>query len=210
MGDFMSLDSPEELSKFDDLMSEEEEFDEMGYINNSSVYDEIIENGFHDLKKKKKKPKPKNKVKRPLNPFMLWLKDERIKIKEKEEKRRKKRKVIDSPGDFLRDLSAKWKSLSEEEKKPYGDEAQRLKEIHRKENPNYIYQPNRRSTAKTPAVKRNATNEYEDLSSEIKPKTKTAFKGYFCKKCLLGFYLKSNLYKHLKYYHPDDPSESKQ
>jgi len=103
---------------------------------------------------------------------------------------------------------ASWKSLSEEEKKPYVEEADRLKEIHKKENPDYLWQPNKRKSnpLKPPTVKK---NENEDLASEFKPKTKTAFKGYFCKKCRLGFFLKTNLFKHLKYYHPEDPLESK-
>lgn len=215
--DFMSMGSPEELSKYDDFNSEEEDFDELSYINNSSVYDEVVKNGFNGMKKKRKKnkekPMDKRKIKRPLNPFMLWLKDERVKIKEnkKEEKEEKEKKddkeEKKNPGDFLRDVSAKWKGLSEEEKRPYNEEALRLKEIHMKAHPEYYSNKLKANTLKPAGIRKNGTSNYEDISSDFKQKTVTTFKGYFCKSCKLGFYLKSSLFKHLKYYHPEVPLE---
>jgi len=204
--DSMSLESPEELSKFDDFNSDDEELDELALLNKSSAYYDLIKNGYNGIKKKqmKKKEKPKNKAKRPLNPFMLWLKDERIRIKEAGEE-----KPDQNPADFLRDVSIKWKSLSEEVKKPYNDEALRLKNIHMQEHPELYSARRRLNQVKPAAVRKGVANGYEDVASDFKRKTVTTFKGYFCKKCRLGFYLKSSLFKHLKYYHPEEPVDAK-
>lgn len=203
--DSVSMGSPEELSKYNDFNSEDEEMDELSFVNKSPAYMEIIKNGYNSIRKKqiKKKDKPK-KAKRPLNPFMLWLKDERIRIKESGEDRGQ-----ENPADFLRDLSARWKSMSEDEKKPYNEESRRLTNIHMQEHPELYSARRKLNQVKPAAVRKGGPNGYEDVTSDFKRKTVTTFKGYFCKKCRLGFYLKSSLFKHLKYYHPEEPLDAK-
>ena len=42
-------------------------------------------------------------------------------------------------------LGAEWKMLNEEEKRPYIDEAKRLRAVHMKEHPDYKYRPRRKN-----------------------------------------------------------------
>ena len=62
---------------------------------------------------------------------------------------------------------------------------------------------NTRSFSSSP-TKRFQVNEF---CTDKQIKSFTKFKGYFCKLCQLGFYLKSNLIKHLRTVHPNLPIE---
>ncbi|XP_035222919.1 transcription factor sox-2-like [Stegodyphus dumicola] len=46
---------------------------------------------------------------------------------------------------LIKRLGAIWNQLTEEEKKPYNDEAKRLKEQHIREHPDYRYKPRKNS-----------------------------------------------------------------
>ena len=75
-------------------------------------------------------------IKRPMNPFMVWSQLER-------------RKIIQSFPDshnaeISKNLGRKWRSLTEEQRRPFVEEADRLKVLHIKEFPQYKYQPKKR------------------------------------------------------------------
>lgn len=97
------------------------------------------------------KKHPPNHIKRPMNAFMVWSQMERREI------------VKYAPdmhnAEISKNLGKRWKMLSEEQRKPYRDEAQRLKELHLKEYPDYKYRPRKKGTKGTTPLKGVDTNK---------------------------------------------------
>lgn len=73
------------------------------------------------------------KVKRPMNAFMIWARLYRSTIA--------KRYPNANNAEISVKLGEIWNDLSTEQQRPYFDEASRLKEKHRTEHPNWVYQP---------------------------------------------------------------------
>ncbi|CAL4079342.1 unnamed protein product [Meganyctiphanes norvegica] len=84
------------------------------------------------------KKHPVNHVKRPMNAFMVWSQLERRRI------------VAMTPdmhnAEISKQLGRRWKLLTEEQRRPYREEAQRLKILHRREYPDYKYRPRKKPT----------------------------------------------------------------
>lgn len=78
----------------------------------------------------------KGHIKRPMNSFMVWSRLERKKISEANPKMHN--------SEISKRLGASWKLLTEEERKPYAEEAKRLRELHMEEHPEYKYRPKRK------------------------------------------------------------------
>ncbi|CAF0821528.1 unnamed protein product [Rotaria sp. Silwood1] len=77
-----------------------------------------------------------NRVKRPMNAFMVFSQLER-------------RKIVQLAPDMhnaeiSKYLGARWKRLTENERRPFIDEAERLKMFHLREYPDYKYKPRKR------------------------------------------------------------------
>ncbi|KXJ23478.1 Transcription factor SOX-30 [Exaiptasia diaphana] len=73
------------------------------------------------------------KIKRPMNAFMIWARLNRSTIA--------KRYPYANNAEISVKLGEIWNDLSTEQQKPYFDEATRLKEKHKMEFPNWVYQP---------------------------------------------------------------------
>ena len=76
-------------------------------------------------------------VKRPMNAFMVWSQIERHKI------------IEDTPNcnhaEISKLLGKRWRALTQSERNPFIEEAERLRQLHMAEFPDYKYRPRKRT-----------------------------------------------------------------
>ncbi|XP_069618353.1 transcription factor SOX-14-like [Ranitomeya imitator] len=79
-------------------------------------------------------------VKRPMNAFMVWSSEERKRVSALHPKMHN--------SEISRRLGEVWRALGEDERRPYREQAKRLRERHARDHPGYKYAPRKKRRQK--------------------------------------------------------------
>ncbi|XP_045133276.1 transcription factor SOX-4-like [Portunus trituberculatus] len=99
-----------------------------------------------------------NHVKRPMNAFMVWSQMERREI------------VKFAPdmhnAEISKQLGKRWKNLTEDQRQPYIQEAERLRLLHMQEYPDYKYRPRKKTkSGNSKSVEKGRVSKAKDKNS---------------------------------------------
>lgn len=98
-----------------------------------------------------------NRVKRPMNAFMIWSRFQRKQLSLLHPEMHN--------SEISKKLGMEWKKLSELQKRPFIDEAKRIRVRHKTDHPDYKYKPRRKAKSeKTEGEKKKALSEKEEMS----------------------------------------------
>ncbi|TRY68770.1 hypothetical protein TCAL_06194 [Tigriopus californicus] len=108
-----------------------------------------------------KMDKRKTHVKRPMNAFMVWAQAARRRLGDQYPSLHN--------AELSKTLGKLWRILKEEEKMPFQREAERLRVRHKREHPEYKYQPRRRRQKQGGVVKAGSVSSTSSGSSAAAP-----------------------------------------
>ncbi|CAF1049427.1 unnamed protein product [Didymodactylos carnosus] len=113
-----------------------------------------------ELEQKTKTQKPIH-IKRPMNAFMVWAQAAR--------KNMTNNLTTVNNAQLSKTLGKLWKTLPPEQRKPFVEEAERIREQHKKDYPDYKYQPKRKvkDSSKVTSLSRYHPYSSITLSSSI-------------------------------------------
>lgn len=100
-----------------------------------------------------------NHIKRPMNAFMVWSQIERRKICETQPDMHN--------AEISKKLGGRWRSLDEDERLPFKQEAEKLRLLHQKEYPDYKYRPRKKSNKVSST---SSSSKVVHATKKIKPK----------------------------------------
>ncbi|XP_055585745.1 transcription factor Sox-8-like [Uranotaenia lowii] len=105
--------------------------------------------------------KKKNHIKRPMNAFMVWAQAARREMSKQEPKLQN--------SEISKDLGKMWKNLAVEDKQPFIEQAEKLRMTHKKQHPDYKYQPRRKKSKKFGKHGKHCCDEECDETSQSPP-----------------------------------------